>query len=166
MIMENEQPLQSNEYLYKSICYNDIENNIEEIKIPEFTIKHIKQIDKNYNKTLSKFDDFNNFKDFNMYTNTQKYIRTSNELYDLLTVYELYNEHLDNIELLQLKLNDYNTIEIYNLNNKILTENHITEYLNKKKEKVNMYLEEILPIIINDEENLDESLTLLKNMRT
>ena len=45
MIMKNIQPLQSNEYLYKSICYNDIENNIEEIKIPEFTIKHIKQIE-------------------------------------------------------------------------------------------------------------------------
>ncbi len=165
MIMENEQPLQSNEYLYKSICYNDIENNIEEIKIPEFTIKHIKQIDKNYNKTLSKFDDFNSFKDFNMYTNTQKYIRTANELYDLLTVYELYNEHLDNIELLQFKMNDYNNLEIYNLNNsKILTENHITEYLNKKKEKLNMYLEEILPIINNDAENLDEALTLLTNM--
>ncbi len=164
--MENTQPLQSNEYLYKSICCNDIENNIEEIKIPEFTIKHIKQIDKNYNKTLSKFDDFNSFKDFNMYTNTQKYIRTSNELYDLLTVYELYIEHLDNIELLRLKLNEYNNLETYNINNKILTENHITEYLNKKKEKANMYLEEILPIIINDEENLDESLTLLKNMRT
>ena len=166
MIMENEQPLQSNEYLYNSNCYNDIENNIEEIKIPEFTIKHINKIDKNYNKTLSKFNDFNSFRDFNMYTNNQKYNRTANELYDLLTVYELYNEHLDNIELLQLKLNDYNTIEIYNLNNKILTENHITDYLNKKKEKANMYLEEILPIIINDEENLDESLTLLKNMRT
>lgn len=165
MIMENEQPLQSNEYLYKSICYNDIENNIEEIKIPEFTIKHIKQIDKNYNKTLSKFDDFNSFKDFNMYTNTQKYIRTSNELYDLLTVYELYNEHLDNIELLQFKMNDYNNLEIYNLNNsKILTEKHITEYLNKKKGKLNMYLEEILPIINNDAENLDEALTLLTNM--
>lgn len=165
MIMENEQPLQSNEYLYKSICYNDIENNIEEIKIPEFTIKHIKQIDKNYNKTLSKFDDFNSFKDFNMYTNTQKYIRTANELYDLLTVYELYNEHLDNIELLQFKMNDYNNLEIYNLNNsKILTEKHITEYLNKKKGKLNMYLEEILPIINNDAENLDEALTLLTNM--
>jgi len=165
MIMENEQPLQSNEYLYKSICYNDIENNIEEIKIPEFTIKHIKKIDKNYNKTLSKFNDFNSFRDFNMYTTSQKYNRTANELYDLLTVYELYNEHLDNIELLQFKMNDYNNLEIYNLNNsKILTENHITEYLNKKKEKLNMYLEEILPIINNDAENLDEALTLLTNM--
>ena len=55
-------------------------------------------------------------------------------------------------------------LEIYNLNNKILTETHITEYLNKKKEKLNMYLEEILPIIINDAENLDEALTLLTNM--
>ena len=46
MIMEKNQSLQSNEYLYKSICYNDIENNINEIEIPEFTIKHIKQINK------------------------------------------------------------------------------------------------------------------------
>ena len=164
MIMENEQPLQSNEYLYNSNCYNDIENNIEEIKIPEFTIKHINKIDKNYNKTLSKFNDFNSFSDFNMNTNNQNYNRTANELYDLLTVYELYNEHLDNIELLQLKMNDYNNLEIYNLNNKILTETNITKFLNKKKGKLNMYLEEILPIIINDAENLDEALTLLTNM--
>ena len=38
MIMENDEPLQSNEYLYKSNGNNDIENNIDEIEIPEFTI--------------------------------------------------------------------------------------------------------------------------------
>ena len=83
----------------------------------------------------------------------------------MLTVNELYNEHLNNIELLQFKMNDYNNLEIYKLNNnQIHTETHITEYLNKKKGKLNMYLEEILPIIINDAENLDEALTLLTNM--
>ena len=159
MIMENEQPLQSNEYLYKSNCYNDIENNIDEIEIPEFTIKHIQKIDKKYNNTLSQFNDFN------IHSYDLNHNKSANELYDLLTVNELYNEHLNNIELLQFKMNDYNNLEIYKLNNnQIHTETHITEYLNKKKGKLNMYLEEILPIIINDAENLDEALTLLTNM--
>ena len=55
MIMENDEPLQSNEYLYTSNCDNDIENNIEEIEIPEFTMDHIREIDDNYNKSLSQF---------------------------------------------------------------------------------------------------------------
>lgn len=156
MIMENNQSLQSNEYLYKSICYNDIENNIDEIEIPEFTIKHIQKIDKKYNNTLSQFNDFN------IHSYDLNHTKSVNELYDLLTVNELYNEHLNNIELLQFKMNDYNSLEIYKLNNKILTENHITEYVNKKKEKLNMYLEEILPIIINDVENLDEVKKILE----
>ena len=156
MIMENDEPLQSNEYLYKSNCYNDIENNIDEIEIPEFTIKHIQKIDKKYNNTLSQFNDFN------IHSYDLNHNKSANELYDLLTVNELYNEHLNNIELLQFKMNDYNSLEIYKLNNKILTENHITEYVNKKKEKLNMYLEEILPVIINDAENLDEVKKILE----
>ena len=59
-------------------------------------------------------------------------------------------------------MNDYNNLEIYNLNNKILTENHITEYFIKKKTKLNMYLEEILPIINNDAENLEEVKQILE----
>ena len=156
MIMENDEPLQSNEYLYKSNCYNDIENNIDEIEIPEFTIKHIQKIDKKYNNTLSQFNDFN------IHSYDLNHNKSANELYDLLTVHELYNEHLDNIELLQFKMNDYNNLEIYKLNNKILTENHITEYFIKKKTKLNMYLEEILPIINNDAENLEEVKQILE----
>lgn len=156
MIMENDEPLQSNEYLYKSNCYNDIENNIDEIEIPEFTIKHIQKIDKKYNNTLSQFNDFN------IHSYDLNHNKSANELYDLLTVNELYNEHLNNIELLQFKMNDYNNLEIYKLNNKILTENHITEYFIKKKTKLNMYLEEILPIINNDAENLEEVKKILE----
>ena len=107
MIMENDEPLQSNEYLYKSNCYNDIENNIDEIEIPEFTIKHIQKIDKKYNNTLSQFNDFN------IHSYDLNHNKSANELYDLLTVNELYNEHLNNIELLQFKMNDYNNLEIY-----------------------------------------------------
>ena len=156
MIMENDEPLQSNEYLYKSNGNNDIENNIDEIEIPEFTIKHIQKIDKKYNNTLSQFNDFN------IHSYDLNHNKSANELYELLTVHELYNEHLDNIELLQFKMNDYNNLEIYKLNNKILTENHITEYFIKKKTKLNMYLEEILPIINNDAENLEEVKQILE----
>ena len=156
MIMENDEPLQSNEYLYKSNGNNDIENNIDEIEIPEFTIKHIQKIDKKYNNTLSQFNDFN------IHSYDLNHNKSANELYDLLTVNELYNEHLNNIELLQFKMNDYNNLEIYKLNNKILTENHITEYFIKKKTKLNMYLEEILPIINNDAENLEEVKQILE----
>ena len=159
MIMENDEPLQSNEYLYKANGNNDIENNIEEIEIPEFTMDHVQDIDDNYNKSLSKFNDFN------IHSYEQNYNNSANELYDLLTVNELYNEHLNNIELLQFKMNDYNSLENYELNtSQIYTEIDITEYLNKKKYKREMYLKEILPIIINDAENLEEVQILLTNI--
>lgn len=152
MIMENDEPLQSEEYLYNSSCNNDIENNIEEIEVPEFTMVHIQKIDDAYIEYLSQF------KDFNIHTYEQNYNnKTPNELYDLITMNELYNEHLDNIELLQIKVDNYNSLEICELNNtQINTEKHITEYLNKKKYKRQMYLEDILPIIINDAANLEE----------
>ena len=160
MIMENDEPLQSNEYLYKSNGNNDIENNIEEIEIPEFTMDHIREIDDNYNKSLSQFNDFN------IHSYEQNYNNSANELYDLLTVNELYNEHLDNIELLQLKMNDYNSIEICELNtNQINTETHIKEYLNKRKYIREMYLEEILPIINNDAENLEKANNILEKLQ-
>jgi hypothetical protein len=160
MIMENDEPLQSNEYLYKSNCNNDIENNIEEIEIPEFTIEHIQKIDDNYRESLSQF------KDFNIHIYEQNYNKSANELYELLTVHELYNEHLDNVELLQFKMNDYNSIEIYELNNsQINTETHIKEYLNKRKYIREMYLEEILPIINNDAENLEKANNILEKLQ-
>ena len=160
MIMENDEPLQSDEYLYKSNCDNDIENNIEEIEVPEFTMDHVQDIDDNYDKYLFQFNYFN------IQTIEQNYNnKSANELYDLFTVNELYSEHLHNIELLQIKVDDYNSLEICELNiSQINTEKHITEYLNKKKYKRQMYLEEILPIIINDAENLEEAKKILANI--
>ena len=158
MIMENDKPLLSDEYLYKSNCNNDIENNIEEIEIPEFTREHVQEIDNNYRKYLSQFNDFN------IHTYDIHYEQSANDLYDLLTINELYNEHLNNIELLQIKVDDYNSLEICELNtSQINTEKHITEYLNQKKYKRQMYLEKILPIIINDVENLEEAKKMLAN---
>jgi hypothetical protein len=157
--MENDEPLQSNEYLYKSNCNNDIENNIEEIEVPEFTMEHVQEIDDNYKNSLSHFNDFN------IHTYEIHYEQSATELYDLFTVNELYTEHLNNIELLQIKVDDYNSLKICELNNnQINTEKQITEYLNKKKYKRQMYLEEILPLIINDAENLEEAAIILENI--
>ena len=86
----------------------------------------------------------------------------ADELYDLLTLNELYTEHLNNIELLQIKVDDYNSIDLCELiSSRINNEKQIMEYLNKKKKKRQMYLEEILPIINNEAEILEESAKIL-----
>ena len=155
--MENTEPLQSDEYLYKSNCNNDIENNIEEIEVPEFTMVHVREIDDNYKQNVLQNNKFyiitNEIDDNNL---------NADQLYDLLTLNELYTEHLNNIELLQIKVEYYNSIELCELiSNQINTEKQIMEYLNKKKKKRQMYLEEILPIINNEAEILEESAKIL-----
>ena len=159
--MENTEPLQSDEYLYKSNCNNDIENNIEEIEVPEFTMVHIREIDDNYKQNVlqnNKFYIITNEIDENKLN--------ANELYDLLTLNELYTEHLNSIELLQIKADDYNNIELCELiSNQINSEKQIMEYLNNKKKKRQMYLEEILPIINNEAEILEESAKILDKFK-
>ena len=155
--MENNEPLQSNEYLYKSNCNNDIENNIEEIEVPEFTMVYVREIDDNYKQNVLQN------KKFYIITNEIDHNNlNADELYDLLTLNELYTEHLNNIELLQIKVDDYNSIDLCELiSSRINNEKQIMEYLNKKKKKRQMYLEEILPIINNEAEILEESAKIL-----
>ncbi len=122
---------------------------------------HIQNIDDKY-----KQDILQNNKFYIITNEIDENKLNTNELYDLLTLNELYTEHLNNIELLQIKTDDYNNIELCELiSNQINSEKQIMEYLNNKKKKRQMYLEEILPIINNEAEILEESAKILDKFK-
>jgi hypothetical protein len=73
---------------------------------------------------------------------------------------ELISDHLLNIEHLYSKLHDYNSIEIIQ-NNAPISMEQITEYNVNKLYKRLFYFQEIEPIMLEDEENLREVISIL-----
>ena len=115
----------------------DIENNIGEIEVPNFTIEHINNLDKKYDLYFSesyeapivdKYDDMDILK-----------------LSNIFELNELYIEHVDNMERLLHKMSEYNSIG---------EGESIREYMNIRMNKIRMYFEDIVPLIESDEENL------------
>jgi hypothetical protein len=146
--------LDSKYYLYNCNLQRDIENNVGEIEIPEFTMEHINNIDKKYMHIVHgpivdkahacKIYNYNiNDNEFNeeyRYSNYEM-VKKMNDSFELT---ELYIEHVDNIAKLQDKINEYTSIT-------------------EKTNKIRMYFQDIIPIIQNDDENLKTVLDILSN---
>ena len=137
--------LESNYYLYNCNQTYDLENNIGEIEIPEFTMEHISMIDKHYKTYMSQVNEI-------IYDDNEICV---NQLSDIFELTELFLEHVDNIEELTHLMNKYNS--------QLTVDGKTNDYTSIRTDKIRMYLKEIQPIIKNDEDNLKLVLILLSN---
>ena len=134
---------------------NDIENNINEIIIPEFTLDIIEGIENHYYEELTIAQKIYE-------TNSDSDSEDIEDLYTSFHFNELINEHISNVKKMYIKLDIYNSIE--NLSSASLTSmEKITEYKNNKLHKCEFYLDEIEPLIKSDLENLYEILSIIKS---
>jgi len=135
-------------YLYSCNQNHDIENNIGEIEIPEFTMEHVQLIDEKYKMHYSQVHEIE-------YTEPSDEFGNNNNVNKLTSIFELnelFIEHEHSIELLTCKVNEYKLLE----NSK--------DYINVKTAKLQMYFQEILPNIHIDENNLNSVLVLLSSL--
>ena len=124
-------------YLQKNNIEHDIENNIKETNLPNFTLYYVTELDKNYKRHLPNTEEIK----------YQGHIYDLNEckLDNMLSIFELnelFTEHVDNISWLKCYVNKY----------EVLSDNTL---------KSQMYFQEIKPIIELDRENLDTVLEIL-----
>ena len=138
-----------------SMC-NDIENNLDEIIIPTFTRDDIVNIDRRYNEQIYQARDTNIQNDHGSGSDSEDI----EQLYETLRYNELITDHLLNIERLYSSLHDYNSVEIIQ-NSAPTNMEQITEYNVLKLYKRLLYFQEIEPIMIEDEENLREIISIL-----
>ena len=136
----------------------DIENNIDEIIIPTFTRDDIDNIDRHYNEQVYQVRDTNIQNGYDSDSDSES--EDIEQMYETMRYHELINDHLLNIEHLYLKLHDYNSIEIIQDSAPTNME-QITEYNVNKLYKRLFYFQEIEPIILEDEENLREVISIL-----
>jgi len=148
----------NNYYLYDCNLTRDIENNIGEIKIPDFTMEHIIMIDEKYKQYFVYVNEIANQKN--------KFIQQQiNQMNNKFELNELYMEHVHNIEVLIIRMNEYNKISHHLMSkHKLTVEEKVHEYMFIRSKQIQMYFEDILPIIQNDKENLNSLIILLENM--
>lgn len=135
---------------------NDIENNIDETFIPEFTTDMIIDIDTRYYAEIRQTQ----VEHQQSGSDSESESEDAEQLYDTLHYNELINEHVLNIEQMYAQMYEYNSIEIIP-DNAPTTMKQITEYNNLRINKRLFYLREIEPIIINDSENLRDVISIL-----
>ena len=140
------------------IMNNDIENNLDEIIIPTFTRDDIDNIDRHYNEQIYQVRDTNIQNGYDSDSDSES--EDIEQMYETMRYNELINDHVLNIEHLYLKLHDYNSIEIIQ-NSAPTNMEQITEYNVNKLYKRLFYFQEIEPIILEDEENLREVISIL-----
>ena len=116
-----------NEYLFRCINISDVENNIGEVEIPEFTMEYVNNLDTNYKKQFAKIRKENN-------NNDEISIR---ELHNNFELNELFIEHMDYITILRDMVIQYVNI----------TEKH---------KRIRMYFQDILPILQKNKENIED----------
>jgi len=116
-----------NEYLFRCNNIRDVENNIGEVEIPEFTMEYVNNLDTNYKKQFAKIRKENN-------NNDEISIR---ELHNNFELNELFIEHMDYITILRDMVIEYMNI----------TEKH---------KRIRMYFQDILPILQKDKENVED----------
>ena len=119
-----------------------------EFKAPEFTMKNINIINNNYKQEILLNLDKNGKKMFQKYLNI---------------IQKLLDEHVIIIKKLKKYINEYNLIENKVMTNidktQFITLGQINEYINIEKDQ--MFFDKILPIIKEDEANLNEILIIL-----
>jgi len=137
-------------YLYECNLNHDIENNVGEVKAPEFTMEDIIIIDEKYKRCYET-----------LIENANKYQDTVDELTNILDINELYMEHTSNIGKLISMMNEYNAIyKFVALNTDLTPYERTTEYMNARSKQIQMYFQEIEPVIQADEEKLNSLLEL------
>lgn len=157
-----EQYYEHNYYLYDCNVNRDIENNVGEVKPPDFTMEHIVSINEKYKKIFIFVTDVVHRNQNNRFNIQQ--INNEFGLIDL-ELNELFMEHRQNIEMLMISMNEYNTIyrQLTSKNN-LSIEEKVTECMFIRSKQIQLYFEDIVPIIKKDEENLNMVRGVLDNM--
>tara|TARA_E500000331_G_scaffold62811_1_gene57511 strand:+ start:2727 stop:3236 length:510 start_codon:yes stop_codon:yes gene_type:complete len=139
-------------YLYEYNLNRDIENNIGEVKAPEFTMEDIIIIDEKYKRCYEK-----------IIKNANKYEDTVDDLTNILDINETYMEHRSNIERLIIMMNEYNAMYTsVTLNKKLTFYEKTNEYMVVRSKQIHMYFHEIEPILKGVKENLFEVLEVIR----
>lgn len=122
-----------NPYLFQCNKLRDIENNIGEVIVPEFTTEHVNSLDSNYKRYISDV-----ITTMECELEDNKYDKFSiKELETQLELTELFIEHTSYI------------LELHSM---------VTEYANitEKHKKISMYFNKITPLILKANNNLEE----------
>jgi len=139
-------------YLYECNLNRDIENNIGEVKAPEFTMKDIIFIDEKYKRCYEK-----------IIKNANKYQDTVDELTNILDINELYMEHRSNVERLITMMNEYNAIYTsVTLNQDLTLYEKMNEYMVVRSKQIQIYFHEIEPVLQGVKDNLFELLEVTR----
>jgi len=145
---------QINHYLYECNLNRDIENNIGEVKAPEFTMEDIIIIDEKYKRGYET-----------LIENANKYQDTIDELTNILDINELYMEHRSNVEQLIRMMNEYNAMYTsVTLNVNLTTYERTAGYMNARSKQIQMYFNEIEPVLKLIKDNLFELFELQDNL--
>jgi len=137
-------------YLYECNTNRDIENNIGEVQVPEFTMEDIILIDEKYKLSFDTIHEI-----------IHEEADTLDELTNIFEVNELYMEHTSNIGKLISMMNEYNAIyKFVALNTDLTSYERTIEYMNARSKQIQMYFQEIKPIIQIDEDNYNSLLEL------
>ena len=118
----------------------DIENNIGEVKAPEFTMADIIIIDEKYKRCYEKL------------------VKTAKDYtYIILDINELYMEHRNNVARLITMMNEYNAMYTsVTLNQDLTMYEKMNEYMVVRSKQIHMYFQEIEPVLNLVNENLFE----------
>jgi hypothetical protein len=137
-------------YLYECNLYRDIENNIGEVQPPEFTMEDIIFIDEKYKLSFDT-----------ILARIHQESNTLDELTNIFELNELYMEHTSNIGKLISMMNKYNAnYKFVTLNTDLTPYDRTIEYMNVRYKQIEMYLQEILPILQKDEDNYNSFMEL------
>ena len=145
---DNDNDNEIKHYLYECNLNHDIENNVGEVKAPEFTMEDIIIIDEKYKRWYET-----------LIENANKYQDTIDELTNILDINELYMEHRSNVEQLIRMMNEYNAIYTsVTVNIELTTYERTAGYMNVRSKQIQMYFQEIEPMLQMIKDNLFELL--------
>ena len=119
-------------YLFRCNMTRDIENNVDEVETPEFTLEDVNEIDMNYKIHMSELILFEREEQMSL-----------QEMHTSFVLNELFIEHLDYMQQLREMVTEYMNVD-------------------KKHERIRMYFQDITPLVRNDKENLQEVRTIKK----
>lgn len=119
-------------YLFRCNMTRDIENNVDEVEPPEFTLEDVNEIDMNYKIHMSELILFEREEEMSL-----------QEMHTSFVLNELFIEHLDYMQQLREMVTEYMNVD-------------------KKHERIRMYFQDITPLVRTDKDNLQEVRTIKK----
>ena len=145
-------------YIFDSLnMYNDIENNMDEIIIPEITKKDLIKIHDEYFKTLC--DALDRYLQYD--SDELEQIDLEHMKFKELKYNEIMNQNIDIIENLAFNVSNYEHMEITQ-QYPIRTMEHIEQYLQNRITKRLFYFNEINPLLNELQTNLNEIISILE----